>query len=180
MATPEEHIHQLALDSPNSTTQEPATHTTSHISSTDTTMTFLRSSAPFLAFLWIALLGLALSYPAHSAVIPSTDSASSYQANSVHRRVRRAPPPANAEKSEPVTPASESVYIITLDEKTTPEQYAAFKKYLIDQGIKIKFEYNIIKGFAVYLNQSQLQTIKNDSRVKIIEKDSTVNTNKTV
>ncbi|KNZ61470.1 hypothetical protein VP01_1396g7 [Puccinia sorghi] len=116
-------------------------------------MTFLKSSAPFLAFLWIALLGLALSNPAHSAVIPSADLVSSYQANSLHRREPRASP-SGAEESERITQAPESVYI----------------------RIKIKFEYEVIKGYAVWLNQSQLQAIKKDPRVKTIEEDSTVHT----
>ncbi|EHS64198.1 hypothetical protein PGT21_015651 [Puccinia graminis f. sp. tritici] len=67
-------------------------------------------------------------------------------------------------------------YIITLKQDTTKEQYELYKQQLIDQGAQIKHEYFsiILKGYAVSLKPSKLQSFQQDPLVKDVEMDQKV------
>ncbi|PLW15563.1 hypothetical protein PCANC_15845 [Puccinia coronata f. sp. avenae] len=135
-----------------------------------------RLSAPFLVFLLIAILGLVLPDLASATISPGTDPVSDQtQASSLTKREPH-PSPKGSKQSVPVTNQEKSVYIITLKDGTTDEEFQAYKQYLISRGIEIKYEYNIIKGFAVSTKPSEIQPLENDPLVKSIEKDQEVHT----
>ncbi|KAA1107428.1 hypothetical protein PGT21_013691 [Puccinia graminis f. sp. tritici] len=136
-----------------------------------------RLYAPFLVILMIAIVGLILpdlvhttaSYDAHQ--VSSQAKAQSVAPKGHNDREARPSPqkPGNGQEAT-------SVYIITLKDNTTPAQFQAYRQQLIKQGAVIKYEYSIIKGFAVYIKPSQVQSIKKDPLVKNIEKDQEVHT----
>ncbi|KAI9600400.1 hypothetical protein H4Q26_000183 [Puccinia striiformis f. sp. tritici PST-130] len=63
---------------------------------------------------------------------------------------------------------------VTLKDGTTKEQFQAYKQQLIKQGTDVKFDYELIKGFAISIAPSQVQSFKTDPLIKSIEKDSEV------
>ncbi|PLW15564.1 hypothetical protein PCANC_10692 [Puccinia coronata f. sp. avenae] len=139
-------------------------------------MTNSMTSASFLLVLLISALGLILPGLTSAAVVPGAH-AVSHQTSSLDRRGSH-PSSASSTKSERAAQEEPlSVYIIMLVESTTAQQYANYKKYLTQQGIKIKYEYNDIKGFAVWLKASQVKAFQKDKKVDTIEKDSSVSTN---
>lgn len=82
--------------------------------------------------------------------------------------------PASTQPEEPQEPKQD--YIITLKKNTTPEQFEAYKQRLLDQGSVINHEYNsvILKGFAVSIGPSKLQSFQQDAQVQDIEPDQKV------
>jgi len=83
-------------------------------------------------------------------------------------------PPSLRATPEPQEPKSD--FIITLKQDTTKEQFEAYKQQLLDQGSEIRHEYFsiILKGFAVALRPSMLQSFQQDPLVKDIEMDQKV------
>ncbi|WAQ92656.1 hypothetical protein PtA15_17A138 [Puccinia triticina] len=142
-------------------------------------MTPHRLSASSLIILLIAIVGLTLPNLASANVSSGDHSVSSQgQTQSVTSKglqngeeARTASQNSGYSAKEPM-----SVYIITLKDNTTEAQFNAFKQKLIKQGAVIKYEYSIIKGFAVSIKPSQVQALKKDPLVKIIEKDQEVHT----
>lgn len=83
-------------------------------------------------------------------------------------------PPSIRATPEPQEPKTD--FIITLKQDTTKEQFEAYKQQLLDQGSEIRHEYFsiILKGFAVALRPSMLQSFHQDPLVKDIEMDQKV------
>ncbi|KAH9446446.1 hypothetical protein MJO29_016084 [Puccinia striiformis f. sp. tritici] len=119
----------------------------------------------FLFTLLLTIVALTLPDPASTSISPGSHSVSS-QSQSAHT--------ARSPKAASGTEAPKSVYIITLKDGTTREQFQAYKQQLIKQGTDVKFDYELIKGFAISIAPSQVQSFKTDPLIKSIEKDSEV------
>ncbi|PHH76495.1 hypothetical protein CDD80_1499 [Ophiocordyceps camponoti-rufipedis] len=65
-------------------------------------------------------------------------------------------------------------YIVTLNDDATPEQIAAAKHQVCEQGGKIEHEYTIFKGFSVSFPSDAVTTLEATPYVKTVEKDGQV------
>ncbi|KAF4587544.1 Proteinase inhibitor, propeptide [Ophiocordyceps camponoti-floridani] len=65
-------------------------------------------------------------------------------------------------------------YIVTLNDDATPEQIAAAKQQVCEQGGKIEHEYTIFKGFSVSFPSDAVTTLKASPYVKDVEEDQKV------
>ncbi|KAH9440287.1 hypothetical protein MJO28_016544 [Puccinia striiformis f. sp. tritici] len=80
------------------------------------------------------------------------------------------------DRASPEPQEPKAAYIVTLKKETTKEQFEVYKQQLLDQGADIKHEYYsiILKGFAVSLKPTKLQTFQQDPLVTDIEMDQQV------
>ncbi|POW19956.1 hypothetical protein PSHT_04127 [Puccinia striiformis] len=120
----------------------------------------------FLFTLLLTIVALTLPDLASTSISPGSHSVSS-QSQSAHT--------ARSPKAASGTEAPKSLHqLITLKDGTTKEQFQAYKQQLIKQGTDVKFDYELIKGFAISIAPSQVQSFKTDPLIKSIEKDSEV------